>query len=78
VRHFSLFHFSFLVLTPFPLSTTSYHQVEDTGVKEGDIVGIWGVGVIGLMVRRLFFVFCPSVSTKLTLFLLYRLVSGRR
>ncbi|GAA6047833.1 hypothetical protein JCM3770_004665 [Rhodotorula araucariae] len=28
---------------------TSLHQVEDTGVKEGDIVGIWGVGVIGLM-----------------------------
>ncbi|GAA5995131.1 uncharacterized protein JCM10292_004554 [Rhodotorula paludigena] len=28
---------------------TSFHQVEDTGVEEGDIVGIWGVGVIGLM-----------------------------
>jgi len=29
---------------------TSFHQVEDTGVEEGDIVGIWGVGVIGLLV----------------------------
>lgn len=26
---------------------TSYHQVADAGVKEGDIVGIWGVGAIG-------------------------------
>ncbi|GAA5857052.1 hypothetical protein JCM8547_007933 [Rhodosporidiobolus lusitaniae] len=32
--------------------TTSFHQVEDTGVKEGDIVGIWGVGVIGLMAGK--------------------------
>lgn len=29
-------------------SVTSYHCVADTGVKEGDIVGIWGVGAIGL------------------------------
>ncbi|GAA5917216.1 hypothetical protein JCM8208_002639 [Rhodotorula glutinis] len=28
---------------------TSFHQVEDTGIEEGDIVGIWGVGVIGLL-----------------------------
>lgn len=26
---------------------TSYNQVEYTGVKEGDIVGIWGAGAIG-------------------------------
>ncbi|GAA5827001.1 hypothetical protein JCM11251_002201 [Rhodosporidiobolus azoricus] len=32
--------------------TTSYHQVEDSGVKEGDIVGIWGTGVIGLMAGK--------------------------
>ncbi|GAA6004425.1 hypothetical protein JCM10207_000721 [Rhodosporidiobolus poonsookiae] len=32
--------------------TTSFHQVEDTGVKEGDIVGIWGTGVIGLMAGK--------------------------
>ncbi|GAA5972283.1 hypothetical protein JCM11641_002390 [Rhodosporidiobolus odoratus] len=29
--------------------TTSFHQVEDSNVSQGDIVGIWGVGVIGLM-----------------------------
>ncbi|POY71314.1 hypothetical protein BMF94_5626 [Rhodotorula taiwanensis] len=28
---------------------TSFHQVEDTGVEEGDVVGIWGAGVIGLL-----------------------------
>lgn len=28
---------------------TSFHQVEDTGVEKGDVVGIWGVGVIGLL-----------------------------
>ncbi|KAK4046476.1 hypothetical protein OIO90_006560, partial [Microbotryomycetes sp. JL221] len=27
---------------------TSYHQVVDSGVKEGDIVGIWGAGAIGV------------------------------
>lgn len=27
---------------------TSYHCVVDTGVKEGDIVGIWGMGAIGI------------------------------
>ncbi|ODO10698.1 hypothetical protein I350_01295 [Cryptococcus amylolentus CBS 6273] len=27
---------------------TSYHAVVDTGVKPGDIVGIWGLGPIGL------------------------------
>jgi threonine dehydrogenase-like Zn-dependent dehydrogenase len=26
---------------------TSYHCVVDTGVKEGDIVGVWGLGPIG-------------------------------
>lgn len=26
---------------------TSYHAVVDTGVQEGDIVGIWGMGPIG-------------------------------
>ncbi|KAJ8297049.1 Zinc-type alcohol dehydrogenase-like protein [Rhodotorula toruloides] len=31
---------------------TSFHQVEDTRVDEGDIVGIWGVGVIGLLVGK--------------------------
>lgn len=30
---------------------TSYHQVEDAGVKEGDIVGIWGAGAIGTLTR---------------------------
>ncbi|KAJ3167614.1 hypothetical protein HDU88_002060 [Geranomyces variabilis] len=28
---------------------TSFHQVADAGVKEGDIVGIWGCGAIGIM-----------------------------
>lgn len=28
---------------------TSWHCVVDTGVKEGDIVGIWGAGPIGQM-----------------------------
>ncbi|KAI6855483.1 GroES-like protein [Hortaea werneckii] len=28
---------------------TSYHCVVDTGIKKGDIVGIWGAGPIGLM-----------------------------
>lgn len=28
---------------------TSFHQVEDTGVEEGNIVGIWGVGAIGIL-----------------------------
>lgn len=31
---------------------TSYHQVKDTGVEQGDVVGIWGVGAIGLMVAK--------------------------
>ncbi|GAA6059613.1 hypothetical protein JCM10212_005112 [Sporobolomyces blumeae] len=31
---------------------TSFHQVEDTGVKEGDLVAIWGVGPIGLMCAK--------------------------
>jgi len=26
---------------------TSYHSVVDTGVKEGDVVGVWGLGPIG-------------------------------
>lgn len=26
---------------------TSYHNVVDTGVKEGDVVGVWGLGPIG-------------------------------
>jgi threonine dehydrogenase-like Zn-dependent dehydrogenase len=26
---------------------TSYHAVVDTGVKEGDVVGVWGLGPIG-------------------------------
>jgi threonine dehydrogenase-like Zn-dependent dehydrogenase len=26
---------------------TSYHTVVDTGVKEGDVVGVWGLGPIG-------------------------------
>lgn len=26
---------------------TSYHSVVDTGVQEGDVVGIWGAGPIG-------------------------------
>ncbi|BGP12645.1 hypothetical protein JCM10213v2_000562 [Rhodosporidiobolus nylandii] len=32
--------------------TTSFHQVEDSGVKQGDIVGIWGVGSIGIMAGK--------------------------
>ncbi|KAL1581730.1 hypothetical protein WHR41_09423 [Cladosporium halotolerans] len=28
---------------------TSYHCVVDTGIKEGDVVGIWGAGPIGQM-----------------------------
>ncbi|GAA5866375.1 hypothetical protein JCM3774_006637 [Rhodotorula dairenensis] len=28
---------------------TSFHQVEDTGVEEGNVVGIWGVGAIGVL-----------------------------
>lgn len=28
---------------------TSYHCVLDSGVKQGDIVGIWGVGPIGIV-----------------------------
>jgi len=28
--------------------STSYNQVVDSGVKEGDIVGIWGCGAIGI------------------------------
>ncbi|GAA5994672.1 hypothetical protein JCM5350_000374 [Sporobolomyces pararoseus] len=31
---------------------TSYHQVEDTGVKEGDVVAIYGAGAIGLMCAK--------------------------
>ncbi|EJD03567.1 GroES-like protein [Fomitiporia mediterranea MF3/22] len=31
---------------------TSYHAVVDTGVKEGDIVGVWGLGPIGQYVAR--------------------------
>ncbi|KAJ8596957.1 GroES-like protein [Rhizopogon salebrosus TDB-379] len=31
---------------------TSYHCVVDTGVQEGDIVGIWGLGPIGLCSAR--------------------------
>jgi threonine dehydrogenase-like Zn-dependent dehydrogenase len=31
---------------------TSYHSVVDTGVKEGDVVGIWGAGPIGLCAIR--------------------------
>lgn len=36
-------------LTRFRFSVTSYHCVVDTGVKEGDIVGIWGAGPIGVV-----------------------------
>jgi len=28
---------------------TSYHAVNYTGVKEGDVVGVWGLGPIGFM-----------------------------
>jgi len=31
---------------------TSYHQVMDTGVKEGDCVAIWGAGAIGMMCAK--------------------------
>ncbi|KAH8119822.1 GroES-like protein [Phellopilus nigrolimitatus] len=31
---------------------TSYHAVVDTGVKEGDVVGIWGLGPIGQCAAR--------------------------
>ncbi|KIL56108.1 hypothetical protein M378DRAFT_17381 [Amanita muscaria Koide BX008] len=31
---------------------TSYHTVVDTGVKEGDVVGIWGLGSIGLCTAK--------------------------
>lgn len=31
---------------------TSYHAVYDTGVNEGDVVGIWGLGPIGLYAAR--------------------------
>jgi len=31
---------------------TSYHAVVDTGVKEGDVVGVWGLGPIGQCVAR--------------------------
>jgi threonine dehydrogenase-like Zn-dependent dehydrogenase len=31
---------------------TSYHAVVDTGVQEGDVVGVWGLGPIGLCVAR--------------------------
>ena len=31
---------------------TSYHCVVDTGVKEGDVVGIWGLGPIGMCAAR--------------------------
>lgn len=32
---------------------TSYHQVMDTGVKEGDCVAIWGAGAIGMVSTNL-------------------------
>lgn len=31
---------------------TSYHSVVDTGVEEGDVVGIWGLGPIGQCAAR--------------------------
>lgn len=31
---------------------TSYHTVMDTGVNEGDIVGVWGLGPIGMCVAK--------------------------
>ncbi|PPQ91917.1 hypothetical protein CVT25_001288 [Psilocybe cyanescens] len=31
---------------------TSYHAVVDTGVEEGDVVGIWGLGPIGLYAAK--------------------------
>ena len=35
---------------------TSYHCVVDTGVREGDTVGVWGMGPIGLMVCKWAFI----------------------
>jgi threonine dehydrogenase-like Zn-dependent dehydrogenase len=35
---------------------TSYHCVVDTGVEEGDVVGVWGAGPIGLMVCKWAFI----------------------
>ncbi|TDL25877.1 GroES-like protein [Rickenella mellea] len=32
--------------------TTSYHSIVDTGVKKGDVVGIWGLGPIGQCAAR--------------------------
>lgn len=34
---------------------TSYHTVQDTGVYEGDIVAIWGLGPIGILVAMFAF-----------------------
>jgi threonine dehydrogenase-like Zn-dependent dehydrogenase len=34
------------------LLSFSYHCVHDTGVTEGDTVGIWGLGPIGLAAAR--------------------------
>ncbi|EIN14208.1 GroES-like protein [Punctularia strigosozonata HHB-11173 SS5] len=31
---------------------TSYHAVVDTGVKQGDVVGIWGLGPIGMCAAK--------------------------
>ncbi|KAF9528680.1 GroES-like protein [Crepidotus variabilis] len=31
---------------------TSYHAVVDTGVKDGDVVGIWGLGPIGMYAAK--------------------------
>lgn len=31
---------------------TSYHSVSDAGVKEGDVVGIWGLGPVGAYVAQ--------------------------
>lgn len=31
---------------------TSYHAVVDTGVKAGDVVGVWGAGPIGLCAMK--------------------------
>ncbi|KAL4242081.1 zinc-containing alcohol dehydrogenase family protein [Abortiporus biennis] len=31
---------------------TSYHCIVDTGVKEGDVVGVWGLGPIGQCVAK--------------------------
>lgn len=35
---------------------TSYNCVVDTGVQEGDVVGIWGMGPIGLFVAKWAFI----------------------